>query len=235
VETSVFLFFTGSTEPSSGYKMAQSIESKRKYLEDIYTDLGKQGALGSVKSIYQRVKQDGKFDITQDFIRTFLESKPSYTLNRKALTHFKTSKVIVGGPRQLHQADLIDLSKYKEANDGISFILVVEDVFSKYVWAVPLKNKSNLEMSKALKEIYPGYDDFPTTFTSDKGTEFTGKVIQNMFKQNDVHMYQSHGNTKAQFVERVIRTLKHKIFTFMTLHKTFRYVDELPNICHRTR
>jgi hypothetical protein len=204
---------------------------EKQYLETIYSDLsGEGGALGSVQSIYNKVKQDGEFDISQQFIEKFLESKPSYTLNRKILTHFPTTRVIIGGINQLHQADLIDLSKYQQYNEGVNFILIIEDVFSKFVWAIPLKNKSNVEVLRALKQVYKSYSDFPSSFSSDKGTEFTGKKIQSFFKSNDVNIFQSHRNTKAQFVERVIETLKHKIFTYLTLHKTFKYIDVLPNI-----
>ena len=50
-------------------------------------------------------------------------------------------------------ADLMDMSKYAGKNDGATFILLVIDVFSKYVWLQPLQNKTGAETAKAFKNI----------------------------------------------------------------------------------
>jgi hypothetical protein len=91
-------------------------------------------------------------------------------------------------------------------------------------------SKSNFNVLKALKKIYLSYADFPSSFSTDKGKEFTGALIQNWFKENDVKYFNSHGNTKAQFAERFVKILKSHIFRYMEAKKSFDYVNNLKNI-----
>ena len=206
-------------------------EKRQKYLHSLYISLSeKGGSLASALALYHSVLKDNKYKFSLSEIQKFLEGEDAYTLHRGFRTRFPSKKVIVGGLNQLHQGDLLDISKFKDFNDNVTFLLVVEDCFSKFLWVEPLLNKSNKEVLRALKKIYVKSDDFPLVFTSDKGKEFLGNPIQIFFKDNDVVYYNSHGNTKAQFVERSIRTLKGKIFRFMTLHKTYRYLDGLKSL-----
>ncbi len=57
---------------------------------------------------------------------------------------FRRRGVVVGGPNQQWQADLVDMSRLKNVNDGTTFILTVIDVFSKLAWCVKLKKVSSL-------------------------------------------------------------------------------------------
>ena len=211
--------------------MAEGKQTINDFLEDIYTTPSDDGAsYGSVFSLYHAAKRKGATNITKKTVQKFLDTRDSYTKHRGYFKHFPTKPVIVGGPNQLHQADLIDFQQFSKANDGVTFLLVVFDVFSKFFWVQPLKDKTNVSVLEALKKIYPDYKSFPSTFTSDKGTEFTGKKIQDFFKSNSVTYYNSHGNTKAQFVERAIRSLKQKIFREQEGRKTKRYIDNLQSL-----
>ncbi len=202
---------------------------QRNYLDNIFTNPSIQGGgFGSVSSLYHAISRDkNRLEIKKDQIVHFLEGKSSYTKNRKRLVHFKTKQIVIGGLNQLHQADLIDLAKFKKNNENITFLLIVEDTFSKYIWVEPLLNKENKSILEAFRKIYKEDKDFPSVLTTDKGTEFTGKTVQKFFKDHDVNFYFSHGNTKAQFVERVIRTFKKKIFQLFSERNSFHYIDKL--------
>ena len=58
-----------------------------------------------------------------------------------------------GSPNQHWQADLVDMSCLKAANDGTTFLLAVIDVFSKRVWCVPLKSKSAASLVAAFRQL----------------------------------------------------------------------------------
>lgn len=210
----------------------QLSDKQRNYLDKIFTNPSIQGGgFGSVSTLFHAISKDkNRLEIKKDQLIKFLEGKPSYTQNRKRLVHFKTRKIFVGGLNQLHQADLIDFSKFKKFNNNITFLLIVEDVFSKYIWVEPLKNKENKSILEAFEKIYPNDKDFPSVLTTDKGTEFTGKTVQKFFHDHDVNFYSSHGNTKAQFVERVIRTFKKKIFQLFSERSSYKYIDKLQDL-----
>ena len=191
----------------------------------------KGAVFGSKTALTHSLKKGKDFDhISEKSVDNYLEGNPSYTLHRQSRLHFKTKRVVIGGLQQLNQGDLADVKKYADSNDGVNFLLVVEDVFSKYIWVEPLLTKSNEDVLKALKKVYTSDDLFPSTFSSDKGTEFTGKMITSFFDKHDVRHFTSHGDTKAQFVERSIRTLKHKLFQLMTWRNSSRYIDNLQTI-----
>ena len=214
-------------------KLSLNTDLKRK-LNTVYSIPNKWGGfLSSKNSLYRAFK--AKYPntrITQNVVQMYLNSQPVFTRNRNFRTHFRTQRVITGGLFELHQADLADMKKYSSQNEGVNFLLVIEDVFSKFIWVRALKTKKATDVLAALKDIYGSYDNFPINFSTDKGTEFKNSKIKEFFQKNDVNFFSSEGNTKAQFAERTIRTLKHLIFQYMGLHQTRKYIDILPNIVY---
>ena len=69
-------------------------------------------------------------------VERWLSEQDTYTLHKPVRRRFKRRCVVVGGPNQQWQADLVDMSRLKKVNDGTTFILTVIDVFSKLAWCV---------------------------------------------------------------------------------------------------
>ena len=46
------------------------------------------------------------------------------------------------------------MTALKEDNQGVNFLLLVIDTFSKYGWIIPLKDKKGETVAKALKKIF---------------------------------------------------------------------------------
>ena len=55
---------------------------------------------------------------------------------------------------EIWSADLIDKSSLSKYNNNYKFILKVIDIFTKYAWVIPLKNKSGLSITYILKQSY---------------------------------------------------------------------------------
>ena len=85
---------------------------------------------------------------------------------------FRRRKVCAnGGIDAIWTADLLDIHQYARQNKGYKFILVVLDIFTRYAWARPLKNKTGVSVASALEDIlYNGRK--PTKLWTDEGTEF---------------------------------------------------------------
>ena len=66
---------------------------------------------------------------------------------------FKRNRDIVGGIDQQWQIYLADMQSMQKFNDGYRYLLVCIDVFSKYAWVVPLKNKTSPALVEAFKII----------------------------------------------------------------------------------
>jgi hypothetical protein len=84
---------------------------------------------------------------------TLLQRQEPYSLQRPLKRSFKRNKVIVKGVDDQWDVDLMDMTKFAKYNNGYNFILVVIDIFSKYVWLRPLKDKKGESVSKALKDV----------------------------------------------------------------------------------
>ena len=92
------------------------------------------------------------------------------------------------------------------------------DVFSKYLWVVPLKTKTGPTLVQAFKVIL-----LSDKIMTDQETEFLNKYLRAlMMKEEDVELYNTYNETKASIVERVIQTLKTKMWQYFTANKTMR-------------
>ena len=116
-------------------------------------------------------------------------------------------------------------------NDGYRYLLVCIDVFSKYAWVIPLKNKTGPSLVDALKKILSSRRKPEKIFT-DQGTEFLTRHVQAFMNEENIHLYNTYNETKASIVERLIRTLKIRMWRYFTAEKTMRYIDELPDIMY---
>lgn len=68
----------------------------------------------------------------------------------------------------------------------------------------------------------------PTRIRTDKGQEFRARVFNEILNiRNIEHLYAQNTETKANYVERVIKTIKAKVYRYITYQKSYRYVDHL--------
>ena len=73
----------------------------------------------------------------KDKIKIFIDEIYS-TPPRK---NFPTNKIVYNNLDEIWSIDLADFSDYKISNNkGFRYIFIVIDNFSKYLWAIPLKN-----------------------------------------------------------------------------------------------
>ena len=155
----------------------------------------------------------------------------AYTLHKPVRRHFKRNRVIVGGIDELWQMDLADMQSMQKFNDGYRYLLVCIDVFSKYAWVIPLKNKTGPTLVEAFNTILASGRK-PEQIQTDQGTEFFNKHFQALMKKEGIVLYNTYNETKASIVERLIRTLKTKMWRYFTSKKTVRYIDVLPDLVY---
>ena len=90
-----------------------------KYLEQIYFDPSHPGSFKGANKLYQAVKNEGKHVIFLPKITKWLQDKESFSLNKPVRRKFKRLRVIVMGMHDQYEADLVDMQKLKDKNDGI--------------------------------------------------------------------------------------------------------------------
>ena len=104
-------------------------------------------------------------------------------------------------------ADLTGMQLIIKFNKGFGFLLCVVNIFSKYAWILPLKDK--------------------------KGSEFYNISMKSWLQDNNIKMYSAHNEGKSVVAERLIRTLKTKIYRYMTSISKNVYIDKLGDIVNK--
>jgi transposase InsO family protein len=163
-------------------------------------------------------------------IKTELEQDPTYTLHKQIKRKFKRRQVQVSGRGEQWQIDLLDVSKLKHQNSHFTFLLTCIDVFSRFAYVVPLKSKEGKSCAEALKLILANSPSAPKFIYSDAGHEFTNKHCKDVYKTHNIIHILTQSTFKAAIVERFNKTLRQKIWRYMTFKKTKRYVDVLQDL-----
>ena len=144
-------------------------------------------------------------------------------LHRPIKRKFKKRQVLVSGIDKIWAADLADMTALSKDNEGVNFLLLVIDIFSKYGWIVPLKNKKGETVANALKTIFK--ERKPGKLWTDKGREFYNKDVKDL-----VELYSTENEEKSSIVERWIRTIKEKMWKYFTDNNTYNCMDVLPEL-----
>lgn len=201
-------------------------EPWEKYLEDTYFNPKRPGSFQGPNKIHKEIEREGKFDVDKDDLKQWLQNQPAYSLNKSVRRNFRRSPVVVSGIDDQFEMDLLSLAKFQDSNDGHTFVLAVIDVFSRHAWFRALKNKTPKSVIVELKDIF-SEGRIPRRMRSDRGSEFTAAETKNYFKSIGVHQMFTSNEKQANYVERLIKTLKSRIMRYLRHNKTDRYVDVL--------
>ena len=112
--------------------------------------------------------------------------------------------------------DLADMQLRSKLNKGFRFLLCAIDFFSKYAWVIPLKDKKGVSIVNAFQKILRDSNRKPDKIWVDKGSEFYNNFFKKWLNDNDIEMYSTNNDGKSVVAERFIRTLKTKIYKYMT-------------------
>ena len=106
---------------------------------------------------------------------------------------------------------------------------MVLDVFSKYGWIVPLKDKKGETVTEAFKTILKEGRK-PQYLWVDKGKEFYNKHLKGLLEKHNIQMYSTENEEKSSVCERWNRTIKTKMWKQSTVQGNTMYLDMLPKI-----
>ena len=93
---------------------------------------------------------------------------------------------------------------------------MVLDLFSKYGWIVPLKDKKGETVTEAFKTIFKeGHK--PQYLWTDKGKEYYNKHMKELLEKNNITLYSTENEEKSSVCERWNRTIKTKMWKQFTV------------------
>ena len=85
------------------------------------------------------------------------------------------------------------------------------DIFSKYAWVVPLKDKRGISIINAFQKILLEGRK-PNKIWVDQGGEVYNKLFKRFLKINSIEMYSTYNEGKSVVAERFIKNSKKKDF-----------------------
>ncbi len=194
-------------------------------LDSIYYNTASPACYAGIDAVYREAKIDYPKIRRKDVVE-YLHRQHSYTIHKPIRRKFRRNKVIAVGIDSHWQIDLCDMQKLSKYNEGYNYLMTCCDVFSKFAWAEPIKDKKPESTKNAfLKILKTGRKCW--YLYSDKGQEFLGKPFQDLMVKKGIIHYVANSDKKCPNVERFNRTLKTRLWKYFTQRKTFRYINIL--------
>ena len=164
----------------------------------------------------------------------------SKELHKPKRKNYLRRKIIVNHIDEIFAADLVEMHKFSKINKGYRYLLTCIDIFSKYAFVIPLKDKKGITIKNALQKIFNKRK--PKFLWTDNGKEFYNNQVNDLLEKNNIKLYSTNNSEiKSSVIERFNRTLKNIMYKkFTENNNTIFYniidklVNEYNNKYHRT-
>jgi len=187
--------------------------------------------------LYDLAKKN-KLNLSHKQIEQFIEKQTINQLYKKPTTKTIYEPIrafdLIPGTLQI---DLVDVSKFSRQNKGVHFILVVIDVYSRYVWAFGIKNKTPNQIEPHIRQIFEllKKNGFTKLYiTLDNGGEFKG-IVDKLFDEYKCNVQRndpdaSNAKRQTSVVERINQTIWNYMKKYMYHYNTLNYIDYLDDM-----
>ena len=144
----------------------------------------------------------------RDLTKIFIDE----TYSKPPRKNYETNKIIYNHIDEIWSIDLADMIDHKVSNNkGYRYIFIIIDNCSKYLWAIPLKNKYSQSLTNDFSNFLTTSKRKPNKLESDRGTEFYNSIFQNFSKSKNIHYFSRFTDKGPNIAERVIRTIRNLI------------------------
>ncbi|XP_053392233.1 uncharacterized protein LOC128554925, partial [Mercenaria mercenaria] len=205
--------------------------SKEEELRKYYFKSKNAAASAGPSKVFQVLnkKYPGKFSL--NFIKQWINDQDAYALQKQRRYKFKTAQVRVSSIGEQLDVDLLSMFNLAEYNDGVRYLLCAIDILSRKLWVMPLKDKTAKSVLSAMKTILKDMTPLKIQkVRADKGSEFVNRWFKKFMKDSDIYFFTTNNAPKSNYVERVQRNLKEKLYRMMRHNRTYRYIDDLENV-----
>ena len=154
-------------------------------------------------------------------------------LHKPIIKKFDERKVYSQFKDNIWGVDLADMQSLSRKNKGIKYLLCAIDLYSKYAFVIPLKDKKGISIVNAFNKIIKQCNRKPNKIWVDQGGEFYNNVFKKWLSDNDIILYSTYNEGKSVVAERFIRTLKNKLYKHMTATGKNVYYDVLDDVVNK--
>ena len=154
-------------------------------------------------------------------------------LHKPIIRKFNKRKVYSQFKDNIWRVDLADMQSLSRKNKGIKYLLCAIDLYSKYAFVIPLKDKKGISIVNAFDKIIKQSNKKTNKIWVDQGEEFYNNAFEKWLSDNDINMYSTHNEGKSVVAERFLRTLKNKLYKHMTATGKNVYYDVLDDVVNK--
>ena len=163
----------------------------------------------------------------KDLLKIFIDeiySKPPKKQN-------PSNKIIYNHVDEIWSFDLADMIDYKTSNNkGFRYIIVIIDNHSKFLWAIPSKNKYSQTITNDFSNLLKNSKRKRLKIESDRGTEFYNSIFQKFLKNKSIQHYSRLTDKGPSIAERVIRTVRNLLKKPVFEKGKADWLSELPSV-----
>lgn len=159
-----------------------SEKEKTQFLEEYYYNIQNPAAYTTPDKLYQALKSNKSFKFTKYFISKWLRRQDAYTLQRQVRKPKKLPNIRVSGINVQWSMDLMDVQNLSKENDGVRFLLILIDSFSKYLRIVALKQKTAAVVLNGIQQVFESGVQCKK-IRSDRGSEFRNNLLRNYLQK----------------------------------------------------
>ena len=154
-------------------------------------------------------------------------------LHKPVIKKFNKRKVYSQFKDNIWGVDFAEMQSLSRKNKGIKYLLCAIDLYSKYAFVIPLKDKKGISIVNAFNKIIKQSNRKPNKIWVDQGGEFYNNVFKKWLSDNDILMYSTYNEGKSIVAERFIRTLKNKLYKHMAATGKNVYYDVLDDVVNK--
>ena len=199
---------------------------KQVRLKEIYYG-SSSGAFRGPLALFKQARAQGHADISLKDVKRFLSSQPVYTLYRPARRNYSRNRIEANEPGQVLQVDIMDMQRFAHANNGLKYVLLGYDTYSKYSSAFALKDRTPPSVIKGLAYFIQTLPFSIKQIYWDKEGSFLSRQVQHFLKSKKIGNYTTTGKIKAPGVERLIRTIRMYMQRYFEYSGNSRWIDRL--------
>ena len=194
------------------------------------SDLAKELGYPSGAKLWQAVERR-RLDVTKDQVLNFVRSQGERQVFAARPKY--DGKIVATKINDRWAADLIDYtakpSQSKDSKEPYQYVLIVQDVFSRKLWAVSLRTKTTEVVQQAFEHIVRSAKGVPRELDTDNGLEFRGTFEQYLQEEDVEHVVADSRNKNARgTLDAAIRTFKQQLARIQVAENTRNWASLVP-------
>ncbi len=198
-------------------------------MKELYLNAKSPSGFTSAAQLYRQAKLEG-LKLSRKQVRRWLESQDLFTAYKPAVRRFLRRRVISRGYMDVIDGDVAFFVKLSEENDDIKYWAVFICIFSRQCWVYPMKDKTADTMLNIVKQFLKDSPIQMSVLRVDYGSEYANSKIREYLESREIYLQFARNPPKSNYAERLISTLKNRLYKFMYANQTNRYIDHLPQI-----